>query len=60
MVGHNPALTDLINWLGGEKSLRIFRPLAGDLVIDLDRWYDIELSRGRGHCKTIIKPKDID
>ena len=61
MVGHNPALTDLTNWLVGGEVIENL-PTAGwvDLVIDLDRWSDIELSRGRGHCKTIIKPKDID
>ena len=61
MVGHNPALTDLTNWLAGGEVIENL-PTAGwvDLVIDLDRWSDIELSRGRGHCKTIIRPKDID
>lgn len=61
MVGHNPALTDLTNWLVGKGIIENL-PTAGwaDLVIDLDRWSDIELSRGRGHCKTIIRPKDIN
>ncbi|MCH1554170.1 MAG: histidine phosphatase family protein [Luminiphilus sp.] len=61
VVGHNPALTDLTNWLLGAEAIENL-PTAGwvDLVIDLDRWANIELSRGKGRCKTIIRPKDID
>ena len=50
LVGHNPALTDLVNWTAGEFVLPNL-PTAGfvELRLEIDRWADL----GEG-CGTLI------
>ena len=42
LIGHNPALTDLVNWLSGDYALANL-PTAGyvELSVDIDRWQDL-------------------
>lgn len=59
LIGHNPALTDLVNWVCGEAVLANL-PTAGftHLSLACDRWE--ELDRGCGRLYSRLFPKEID
>lgn len=58
LLGHNPALTDLVNWLVGRHCLDNL-PTAGyaELVLPIDRWRDLPL------CEAVLEytlfPKEL-
>ena len=58
LIGHNPALTDLINWLCGDVVLPNL-PTAGfvRLILDIDRWAD--LAEGRGVLDISLFPREL-
>ena len=58
MIGHNPALTDLVNTLTGEYSLDNL-PTAGyvELSLRIDRWSD--LGQGCGSIEYSLFPKQL-
>ena len=58
MIGHNPALTDLVNTLTGEYSLDNL-PTAGyvELSLHIDRWSD--LRQGCGSIEYSLFPKQL-
>jgi phosphohistidine phosphatase len=59
LIGHNPACTDLVNWICGEGVLANL-PTAGfvHLRLSLASWKDLE--RGCGRLCTRLFPKEID
>lgn len=58
LIGHNPALTDLANWLAGEDVLANL-PTAGHLELSLhiDRWQD--MGQGCGRVGYSLFPKEL-
>lgn len=58
LVGHNPALTDLINWICGEVVLANL-PTAGfaHLVVAIDDWRSLGAGCGRLH--RCILPREL-
>lgn len=58
VIGHNPALTDLANWLAGEASLANL-PTAGylELSLDIDRWRD--MGQGCGQFEFSLFPRNL-
>jgi phosphohistidine phosphatase len=58
LIGHNPAFTDLINWLCGDTVVPNL-PTAGfaRLRLDVDSWS--ELAEGRGVLESSLFPKDL-
>jgi phosphohistidine phosphatase len=58
LIGHNPAFTDLINWLCGSAVLSNL-PTAGfvELRLDVDRWDELE--EGCGTVLNRLFPKEL-
>jgi phosphohistidine phosphatase len=58
VIGHNPALTDLANWLAGEPWLANL-PTAGylELSLDIDRWRD--MGQGCGQFEFSLFPRNL-
>ena len=58
IIGHNPALTDLANFLVGEMVLANL-PTAGylELGLDIDRWRD--LGQGCGQIEYSLFPRQL-
>ncbi len=59
LLGHNPALTDLVNWLCGEPLL-VNLPTAGYVGLELgcNRWSGIE--PGCARLQHSLFPKELD
>jgi phosphohistidine phosphatase len=59
LLGHNPALTDLINWICGAVVLANL-PTAGfaHLVLAIDEWSDLDAGCGRLYRR--IMPRELD
>jgi phosphohistidine phosphatase len=59
LIGHNPAFTDLANWICGEHVLDNL-PTAGfvRLSLDLDRWS--ALCKGCGSLQDSLFPRELD
>ncbi len=59
LIGHNPAFTDLVNWVCGESSLDNL-PTAGfaQLALDIDAWSDLQ--PGCGRLVDRLFPKELD
>ena len=59
LIGHNPALTDLVNWVCGETVLANL-PTAGFVHLNLaiNSWSDLESGCGRLHTR--IFPRELD
>ena len=60
MVGHNPAFTELINYLAGPGALDNL-PTAGwaELSLALDDWSGIYGQEGKGQLVYRLFPKDL-
>ena len=60
LVGHNPAFTELINYLAGPGTLDNL-PTAGwaELSLTLDDWSGIHGEEGKGHLAYRLFPKDL-
>jgi phosphohistidine phosphatase len=60
LVGHNPAFTELINYLAGPGILDNL-PTAGwvELSLSLDDWSDIYGEEGKGRLVYRLFPKDL-
>ena len=60
IVGHNPALTDLTNYLVGYGTLANI-PTAGwvELTLDLHDWADIPQFGGRGQLSYRLFPREL-
>lgn len=60
IVGHNPALTDLTNYLVGYGTLANI-PTAGwvELTLDLRDWADIPQFGGRGQLSYRLFPREL-
>ena len=58
VIGHNPALTDLINWLCGDTVIPNL-PTAGfaRLELAIDRWS--EIAEGRARLRFSLFPRDL-
>jgi phosphohistidine phosphatase len=58
VIGHNPGLTELVNWLAGADVLSNL-PTAGyaHLSLDIERWRD--LRRGCGRLERRLSPKQL-
>ncbi|MEP5764020.1 MAG: histidine phosphatase family protein [Halieaceae bacterium] len=58
LIGHNPALTDLVNWVCGETVLPNL-PTAGfaQLQLNIERWPD--LAPGCGRLQQRLFPKEL-
>ena len=58
LVGHNPAFTDLVNYLNASDSLENL-PTAGyaRLTLSIDRWG--ELAPGRGTLARLLIPRQL-
>ncbi len=59
LIGHNPAFTDLVNWVCGEEVLANL-PTAGfaQLSLAVDSWSALE--RGCGSLLEKIVPRELD
>jgi phosphohistidine phosphatase len=58
VIGHNPALTELVNWLDPPARLENLPTAAyAGLELDIDRWSD--LACGCGRLVTLIRPRDL-
>ncbi len=59
LIGHNPALTDLVNWVCGETVLANL-PTAGfvRLTLAINGWSGLEQGCGRLHTR--IFPREMD
>lgn len=59
LLGHNPACTDLVNFLAGRQVLDNL-PTAGfvSLQLDIDRWRD--LRQGCGSLETTLFPRQLE
>jgi len=60
LVGHNPALTELINYLAGPGTLDNL-PTAGwaELSLALDDWSEIYAQEGKGQLVYRLFPRDL-
>lgn len=60
VLGHNPALTDLTNYLVGYGTLANI-PTAGwvELVLDMHDWADIPQFRGGGQLSYRLFPREL-
>ena len=60
LIGHNPALTELIAYFAGRTTLDHL-PTAGwaELAIDVDSWSAIRLARGHGELVTNLLPRTL-
>jgi len=60
LIGHNPALTELIGYFAGWASLDHL-PTAGwaELAIAIERWPDICQAQGRGELVTFLLPRTL-
>ena len=58
IIGHNPSLTDLANFLVGDMALANL-PTAGylELTLDIDRWRD--LGQGCGQIEYSLFPRQL-
>ena len=58
LVGHNPAFTDLVNWICGEVVVANL-PTAGyaEMELALDAWS--ALDRGCGRLHNCVKPREL-
>lgn len=59
LVGHNPAFTDLVNWLCGERVLDNL-PTAGFARLDLDIGSWADLAEGCGRLAERLFPKELE
>ena len=59
LIGHNPAMTDLINWICGETVLDNL-PTAGyaRMELDIEHWKD--LAEGCGKLVDTIFPRELE
>jgi len=59
LIGHNPAFTDLVNWICGDEVLANL-PTAGfaQLALTVDSWSALE--PGCGHLVRKLFPKELD
>ena len=59
LIGHNPALTDLVNWICGETILANL-PTAGfaHLTLAIDSWRELDSGCGRLHQR--LFPRELD
>jgi phosphohistidine phosphatase len=59
LLGHNPACTDLVNYLAGRHVLDNL-PTAGfaSLQLDIDRWRD--LRQGCGSLQATLFPRQLE
>ena len=60
LIGHNPALTELIAYFAGRTTLDHL-PTAGwaELAIDVESWSAIRLARGHGELVTNLLPRTL-
>jgi phosphohistidine phosphatase len=60
LIGHNPALTELMGYFAGWASLDHL-PTAGwaELAIAIERWSDICQAQGRGELVTYLLPRTL-
>ncbi len=58
LLGHNPAMTDLVNWICGETVLANL-PTAGFVHLELAVKDWAELDAGRGRLYTRILPREL-
>ena len=58
LIGHNPAFTDLVNWICGDLVLSNL-PTAGfaQLALNIDSWRSI--ARGCGRLEQRLVPKEL-
>lgn len=58
MIGHNPAFTEVVNWITGSNTLANL-PTAGyaRLLLDIDHWG--ELGRGSGVLEQCLLPREL-
>jgi len=60
VVGHNPALTDVVNYLVGPGTLENL-PTAGwmELALEIEHWSAIHSAQYRGHMVYRLFPKEL-
>ncbi|MFV8818700.1 SixA phosphatase family protein [Haliea sp. E17] len=59
LVGHNPALTDLVNWLAADAQLDNLPTAAyARLELAVDSWRDLQPGCARLQC--LLRPRDLD
>ncbi len=60
LIGHNPALTNLINFLVGSETLDNLATAGfAELKLDILEWRDLPRSSGKGLLSSFIVPKDL-
>ena len=60
LIGHNPALTNLINFLVGSETLDNLATAGfAELKLDILEWRELARSSGKGLLSHFIVPKDL-
>ena len=57
VIGHNPAITDLVNQLAGESIINVPTCAYIQLVCDISEWSELQSGSARVSC--FIKPKQL-
>ena len=60
LIGHNPALTDLVNFLVGSKTIDNL-PTGGwiELIVSIQYWSTIESASGKGSLTYALMPREL-
>ncbi len=59
LLGHNPAMTDLVNWLSGEEVLENLPTAAyARLQLNIDQW--AQLAPACGRLERLILPRELE
>jgi phosphohistidine phosphatase len=57
IVGHNPAITEFTNRLSDRQIANV--PTCGYVCIEFPSPHWIDLSKGKGRCKSYLTPKEL-